>query len=66
MATETAICRHHWIIEAAAGPSSPGVCRLCGEVREFSNSVPDNGWASNSGNRGFGNRPGRQPKQAAE
>ena len=32
-------CAHHWLIETAAGPASKGVCRLCGEEREFSNSV---------------------------
>ena len=30
---------HHWIIETAAGPASKGRCRLCGEEREFNNSV---------------------------
>ncbi len=32
-------CAHHWIIETADGPVSKGACRLCGEEREFSNSV---------------------------
>jgi len=34
-------CPHHWLIEEANGPTSVGVCRFCGERREFSNSVPD-------------------------
>ena len=61
MATETLPPVHHWIIPAAAGPTSPGVCRLCGEEREFENWLEPKAW----GGRGFGNRPGRQPKVAA-
>ncbi len=34
-------CHHHWIIEAPEGPTSEGVCRLCGEEREFSNSAAE-------------------------
>ncbi len=32
-------CRHHWVIEAANGHTSRGVCKLCQEVREFENST---------------------------
>ena len=32
-------CAHHWIIETAAGSVSKGKCQLCGEEREFSNSL---------------------------
>ena len=32
-------CRHHWIIEAAEGPLSQGVCQNCHEVKEFQNSI---------------------------
>jgi len=35
--TTKQICRHHWVIELAQDPTSRGVCRLCGEQREFSN-----------------------------
>lgn len=31
-------CRHYWHIESASGPKSRGVCKICGEVREFLNS----------------------------
>jgi hypothetical protein len=31
-------CRHYWIIEEADGPVSSGVCKFCGERREFLNS----------------------------
>lgn len=34
-------CRHYWIIEVANGPKSLGVCRYCGETRDFLNSMPD-------------------------
>ena len=42
-ATEKAAetCRHHWKIEAADGPESRGVCKHCGEARDFPNSMPD-------------------------
>jgi hypothetical protein len=32
-------CRHHWIIEFAQEETSKGVCRLCGQQREFSNHL---------------------------
>lgn len=32
-------CRHHWMIEFAQDATSKGVCRLCGEEREFSNNL---------------------------
>ena len=32
-------CRHHWIIEAAEGPLSQGVCQNCREVKDFQNSI---------------------------
>lgn len=34
-------CNHYWDIEAADGPVSRGVCKRCGETREFFNSFPD-------------------------
>jgi hypothetical protein len=34
---------HHWIIEAANGATSPGVCRLCGAEKEFVNTSPEGG-----------------------
>ena len=35
-------CCHYWVIEAANGPVSRGVCRNCLESRQFRNSVVDN------------------------
>ena len=34
-------CRHYWIIEVANGPTSKGVCKYCGETRDFLNVIPD-------------------------
>ncbi len=36
---EYVVCAHHWVIDAASGPVSPGTCKVCGEVRKFSNSA---------------------------
>jgi hypothetical protein len=33
-------CHHYWIIEMANGPVSKGVCKYCGEVRDFMNTMP--------------------------
>ena len=37
-------CSHHWIIEIAQGPTSKGVCKYCGEEKEFLNSWQDSLW----------------------
>ena len=37
-------CHHHWLIDAAAGPTSKGVCRLCGAERQFSNYLERTLW----------------------
>jgi hypothetical protein len=34
-------CPHHWLIEPAIGPTSQGVCKLCGSVKIFMNIVDD-------------------------
>jgi hypothetical protein len=45
-------CRHHWLIEPPAGPTSKGRCKRCGEERYFINStadwLPDGGSAKES------------------
>ena len=38
------VCSHHWLIQAADGPTSGGVCRICGETREFKNYVETATW----------------------
>jgi hypothetical protein len=40
----TAVCRHHWVIDAPTGPKSQGRCRLCGAEREFQNYAGDFVW----------------------
>ena len=35
---ETKVCRHYWHIEEADGPVSRGICKICGEEKEFQNS----------------------------
>ncbi len=46
-------CRHYWRIESASGPKSRGVCKICGEVREFLNSWSSSDHASKDA-RAFG------------
>ena len=44
---EGPVCRHHWLIDRPAGPVSKGVCRLCGEERDFQNYVEGSSWGYN-------------------
>ena len=37
----TTECHHHWVIDGASGPSSRGICKLCGAQRKFDNAGPD-------------------------
>ena len=37
-------CMHHWVIDSPNGPTSVGVCKVCGERSEFRNSMPGSGW----------------------
>jgi len=37
-------CQHHWMIQAADGPTSAGICRLCGETKDFKNYVETASW----------------------
>ena len=30
-------CPHYWLIEPPKGPTSMGICKLCGAIREFDN-----------------------------
>ena len=41
---EAPTCRHQWIIDSPNGPSSNGVCRLCGEEKEFQNYIEGSAW----------------------
>lgn len=39
------ICRHHWVIEPANGPTSQGECRKCGRQKTFQNIVSELPWS---------------------
>jgi hypothetical protein len=43
-ATKDGRCRHHWLIGSPEGPTSVGVCKLCGARKEFRNSASDLLW----------------------
>jgi len=43
-ATKRSGCRHHWLIESPQGPTSMGICKLCGSQKEFRNSASDLLW----------------------
>ena len=43
-AIKRAHCRHHWLIDSPQGPTSIGMCKLCGARKEFSNSAGDFLW----------------------
>jgi hypothetical protein len=38
------VCRHHWVIESPHGATSHGICKICGEERDFQNSASDTLW----------------------
>ena len=40
---ERSACQHHWVIDPPKGPVSKGVCRSCGEERDFPNYQEDGG-----------------------
>lgn len=39
-------CIHYWLIESPNGPTSRGVCKLCGTESDFRNSVQVSIWES--------------------
>ena len=41
---EAPTCQHRWMIEMPAGPSSKGVCRTCGDERQFMNYIEGSSW----------------------
>ncbi len=41
---EVSTCRHHWLIDAAGGRLSKGICRLCGAQRSFTNYLEGTAW----------------------
>ena len=46
-------CVHFWIIDTPSGPTSQGVCKLCGKNQLFRNSVSSSAW-----NKGIAKREG--------
>lgn len=28
-------CKHYWIVDPPSGPTAQGICKLCGEEKEF-------------------------------
>ncbi len=51
---EDFMCTHHWVIDSPNGPVSRGVCKLCGQAREFANTI-ESTWSSwRSTTRGAG------------
>ena len=41
---EAPACLHQWLIDAPAGKTSKGTCRICGEVRDFQNYIEGSSW----------------------
>ena len=41
---EVSECEHRWIIDSPNGPSSNGVCRECGEQKQFLNYIEGTAW----------------------
>ena len=39
--TTNTACKHNWLIDAPAGPTSMGRCKACGQTREFRNSFAE-------------------------
>ena len=39
-------CSHFWLIDSPNGPTSIGRCQLCGDTRDFKNSVHVTSWES--------------------
>ena len=40
------VCHHHWVIDRPNGPTSRGLCRTCGERRDFLNYSEGSAWGS--------------------
>lgn len=51
-APEGPTCQHHWKIGSPMGALSAGVCKRCGEEREFRNST-DYAWDNDSKSGGY-------------
>ena len=43
------VCHHHWIIDMPSGRLSQGQCKLCGDIKEFMNSIEGGFWEDDAG-----------------
>ena len=37
-------CAHFWMIDSPSGPTSKGVCKMCGDEKDFKNSFHITSW----------------------
>lgn len=37
-------CTHFWVIDPPNGPTSYGMCKLCGRKQQFRNSIETTSW----------------------
>ncbi len=44
-------CTHHWVLGRPNGPTSEGVCKICGDRSEFPNSITRTGWENDNPQR---------------
>ena len=51
------ICIHYWVIDSPEGPTSRGICRLCGAEDEFSNYISYPSWQDTKWGRSKHNAP---------
>lgn len=62
---QSAVCRHHWVIETPNGAVSTGHCKRCGIDRDFRNSSEDLIWDSDNFSLGGSRYRGKRSKQEA-
>jgi|KNS7250_AmetaT_FD_contig_41_1619093_length_835_multi_2_in_0_out_0_1 hypothetical protein len=41
---EIQTCQHEWMIDSPNGPSSHGICHLCGIEKDFPNYIEGSAW----------------------
>lgn len=50
-------CRHYWVIKPVAGPVSHGICKFCGEQKDFGNYLTECVKEDESSFRKWGEKP---------
>jgi hypothetical protein len=59
-------CTHVWLLDPPDGPTSVGVCKLCGDARDFPNALPEDLWSTGVGAEARGRHQSRRrPKELA-